>query len=205
VGRLSAVGALALVGFVVAACGGGGGDGGDELEARCESYCNGLRTAMSGCSGDVSACPSDCAVWIKDSSDAGCPGAFDAVLSCTDGAPDVCQAVGDVCQEPWHEWATCIEACGVPGDVLFDPPCTQAMPCKSGTKLTMRSDVALACDVRVTLTCGGGTPEGTIPAGDPKTASGSIDLTCTGLAECGLRVDAANRYLSGSSTVYCTP
>ena len=178
-----------------------GGSHGDPL-ASCIDYCDRLRTSNSGCGGEVDSCQTDCELWLKDNANAGCTGPFDRVLACTDHAADVCQAVGETCSAQWSAWASCVETCKTPGSVLFSPTCSSSAACKAGSPVTISSDVPLACDVRVVVSCVGGTATGYIAAGDP--ATGTITLACTQASQCGIRADAANRYLSGG-TVYCTP
>ncbi len=180
-------------------------DGGGDPMPRCEAYCEALRTE-GGCGSDVESCKTDCELWIEDNDDAGCSLEFDGLMSCTSGAgANVCSAVGGECSSAYGDWMGCIEKCDVPGEVVFSPACPSSAPCKSGTSLTIASDVALACGVRVVLDCAGGSATGYIPAGDPATATGTLELSCTQASSCGLRVDAANRYLSGGTDVYCTP
>jgi len=180
------------------------GTRGDPLPS-CIDYCNRLRTSQSGCGNDVETCQTDCELWIRDNENARCVSQFDRVLSCTDHAPDVCQAVGEECSLEWSAWASCVETCKTPGEVRFSPTCTSSAACKSGSVLTITSDVPLACDVRVIVSCAGGTATGYIPAGDPATASGTVTVSCAQASLCSIQVDSANRYLSGSTGVYCTP
>src|SRR5580765_5657537 len=108
--RVGFLGAWAFAGAVVVAC----GSGGDPTSA-CMTYCTSLRSG-GGCGSDVAACASDCELWIKDSKDANCPGAFSQLLSCANGSGEsACAATGGVCSPQWSAWGKCNDACGVPG------------------------------------------------------------------------------------------
>jgi hypothetical protein len=177
---------------------------GDPTES-CLDYCQRLRENGGGCGSDVENCASDCEMWIRDNEDASCASEFDGLLSCTSGIDKVCEAEGNECQQSTSDWLGCVEQCGVPSEVLFDPPCTTMEPCKSGTVVTIRSDKSLKCSVRVVMECVGGTATGYIPAGDPATESGTFELSCAQASSCIMHVDAANRYLEGATGVSCTP
>jgi len=191
------VGAIAVLG---ASCGTSGSNA-DRL-ARCEAYCSALRTAPGGCGGNADQCAADCPVWIQDAVDQACESTLDDLLSCTDGSPNVCSSIRQECEAVWKAWYSCGEGCNLPGKVVASPGCTAAMPCKSGASISIAGDIPLKCEVKVTLTCPGGTATGVIPKG---TAMGSIIPSCTGQGTCGLEVDTPVNALMGSSDIVCGP
>jgi hypothetical protein len=173
----------------------------------CQSYCERLATSNPSCGQEIEDCPTDCELWARDATDAGCIEILEDVLYCTRDAVEACSSITNECQVAYDRWLDCLDPCDAVasvGEITFAPDCLTTA-CSAGTELTMSYPGPLPCTSKVTMTCYGGETVGYLPA-SPGATSGTIELQCSDPSNCGIQSETVAYLSSGGATVAnCTP